>query len=471
MSNPFLSSEIKDIATAKLYEKAKIVNLMEVFGTNAPALTNGKDIYLNTEDNLYKTLPAYDKNMLKWLLWHEEQHLNLKHSDRFFRYLDELDSAKILDKFQVTKDEVNIIMDILVHDSLCNWFPELIETARKNYAQMRNCNSLKHTFKTSTLEEMLNEYKEVKGEQDTSGQGGGEPQPQDEQDEKEKKTDGVVAMRKDESKKGRKAAHKKSDETNDSDKPSEQDGEGSTTTPTQPEPRHDDVDWEKSKSIDNKEFITEQEAEAIEKTIEKIKRKRLKLAKITQTLNGLATSQRMRTYAMPSRIQMPGIILKGRQPGKAKLYLIFDASGSMSSDMDMFKEIIQKSIPQAMECNCEWFSGYAYGENAPKIKPLRYDKDYYGRVCDDYFKGKFRDFIHVSADSGYGDDGDRVIELCALAEEKGYSPIGVTDGGGTLRYPETLKKLKRTVLVGSQQWWLREVRQINPNVQTICTRD
>ena len=479
MSNPFLSFGTKDIATAKLYEKTVIADLEKIFHTNAPALTDGKQIYVNTEDNLFKTLPAYNIGMLKWLLWHEEQHLNLKHHDRFFNYLDELREADLLDKFQVTKDEVNIIMDILVHDSLCNWFPELIETAKANYAQLRNRNSLGYTFKTKTLEEMLDEYREFKYSGDGAGDGAKDEEDEDAEDTKDAEKDGKGEPKEDEEmteeekkratddkSKGRKKGHSAGDE----DKPSKSKEKSKESMKDEDDPEdgvpseHNDADWSELDKIDSKEFITEEEGREITRAVERIKRKKLKLARVTETLNGLATDQRVRTYAVPSRYQVgKGVILKGRKPGKAKLYLVFDASGSMNSDMDMFKEIIQKSIPQALECPCEWFSGWG---NEAK---LNYLKTYHDRSYKDYYKGKFKDFIKVDAYNGYGDDGDRVIDLCMLAEEKGFNPIGVTDGGGCIRFPDTLKKLKRTILVGGDMEWLKEAKKINPAVQTICT--
>lgn len=87
---------------------------------------------------------------------------------------------------------------------------------------------------------------------------------------------------------------------------------------------------------------------------------------------------------------------------------------------------------------------------------------------DGYFKGKFKDFMDVLASSGYSDDGDRTIELCWLAEQAGYTPIGVTDGGGRISWSkDKLKQLKRTVLVGQNPDWLKEVVKINPAVQVL----
>ena len=149
MVNPFLSSTHYDTETAIMLERAYVTDI-----GNAVAYTDGDRIFLNTQDNLFRILPAYDDNMLKWLLWHERYHKELRHHNRFFKYLQELDGRDTMDKFKVTKEEVNIIMDILVHDSLAKLFPELVETAVNNLAQMRNRNSLSYTFKTYTLEEM-----------------------------------------------------------------------------------------------------------------------------------------------------------------------------------------------------------------------------------------------------------------------------------------------------------------------------
>ena len=182
------------------------------------------------------------------------------------------------------------------------------------------------------------------------------------------------------------------------------------------------------------------------------------MGKLTQTLNGLVTSTRQRTYAMPSSIKLTGgAILKGSKPGRTKLYLCFDASGSMYHEMETFKEIISKSIPQAMETPTVWFSGY--GE---KIQPTK------GERNKDYYKGTFKDFMPVVADSGYSDDGDRTIELCWKAEQEGYSPIGITDGGGQISWStKKLKQLKRTVLVGQNSDWLKRAKEFNPKIQIL----
>ena len=88
MANPFLNKTDlvdRDVETALLLEKAKRLDI-----GNAVAYTDGDKVFLNTEDNLFNILPAYDQRMLKWLLWHEQMHMHLKHHNRFFKYLDEL---------------------------------------------------------------------------------------------------------------------------------------------------------------------------------------------------------------------------------------------------------------------------------------------------------------------------------------------------------------------------------------------
>ena len=224
------------------------------------------------------------------------------------------------------------------------------------------------------------------------------------------------------------------------------------------ESEHDKTDWDKLKDIDSTEFIDEEKADHIEEEINKLKRKKIRIGRLTQKLNGLATTKRERTYRLPSMLQTSdGCIFKGKTPGRIELYLIFDASGSMSGEMNTFKEIISKSIPQAMNCPCEWFAG----ENS-SIKPYKTEHS------DGYFKGKFKDFMRVRAYSGYNDDGDRTIELCYLAEQMGYTPIGVTDGGGCISWSaKTLKKLRRTILVGQNGHWLAKAKEINPNIQIL----
>lgn len=467
MSNVFLNNDSRDVETAILLEKAYQHDIGK-----AVAYTDGDRVFINTDDNLFNILPAYDHNMLKWLLWHEDYHKQLRHHNRFFKYLHELSEEDTMDEFHVTKEEVNIIMDILVHDSLCKLFPELIETAINNLAQMRNRNSLGYTFKSYTLEEMLDEYSKHKHGEDEEGTGDGEGEETDEDGEGKDKGKGKAKS------KDTKSDGSKAGEESKSDKTETADGEGgdSHTTPSgksedkdpeikdtpapkpEPESEHEKTDWSKLDKIDSKEFIEEGEADEYVYQINELKKKKFRLGKLTQTLNGLATTTKQRSYAMPSTIHVgKGVLLKGRTPGKTNLYLCFDASGSMGSEMETFKEIISKSIPQAMDVPTAWFSG-AYA---------KIPRDPEGRNYD-YFKGKFKDFMPVYANSGYDDDGDRTIELCLKAEKQGYSPIGVTDGGGQISWSrDMIKQLQRTILVGQRESWLKAVQKINPKIQII----
>ena len=462
MANPFLNGGHEEIETAILLEKATQCDLGELNRSykNAVAFTDGNRVYVNSDDNLAKILPDYNQGMLKWLLWHEEYHKQLKHHNRFFKYLDELKEEKVFDEFQVTKDEVNIIMDILVHDSLSKMFPELVETAVNNFAQMRNRNSLGYTFKTTTLEEMLDEYKAHKhptgepptGEPPTEPPTGEPPtgEPPTEPPTGEPPTGGTPGHSHGGS--PSKTKHTKEDEK----EPEVSEGTSSKSEP-EPEPEHDKTDWSKLEDINPTEFIETDEANRIDDAIKELKNKKLKLAKVTETLNGLVTTTRIRTYARPSYIGVDkSIMLKGRKPGRASLYLVFDASGSMGDELALFKKIISESIPQAMSIPTEWFSGY--GEKIPRNPAGR---------NSDYYKGTFKDIMPVYANSGYSDDGDRVIELCLAAEKQGYSPIGVTDGGGGIYEPDVLKQLKRTVLVGNCKAWLRKAKEINPRIEII----
>ena len=489
MANPFLSgSDHKEIETAILYEKALIHDI-----GRAVAFTDGDRLFINTEDNLAMILPDYNIGMLKWLLWHERMHIELKHHNRFFKYVKEFEKemetpaeafsdgaiTRHAKKFNITKDEVNIIMDILVHDWMSNKFPELVETAVNNLAQFRNRNSLKYTFKTHNLEDMLTEYAEYKKDQSGDGEGEskseesegegtgseqespGESPDSDTDSDKDKADDGTT----DKSKKGHSKGGKP---TPDDKKTKAEDGEPEVkdgverpdTVDPEPPSEHDKTDWSKLEEIDSKEFIEKEEADHYENEINKLKRKKLKMGRLTHTLNGLATTKRERTYRLPSMLQTgDGCIFKGKTPGRVELYLIFDASGSMSGDMNTFKEIISKSIPQAMNCPCEWFAGY---NDYHKIAP--YKKEH----GDGYYKAKFKDFMEVRASSGFDDDGDRTIELCYLAEQMGYSPIGVTDGGGCLSWSkDKLKLLKRTILVGQNGYWLNKCKEVNPNIQIL----
>ena len=486
MVNPFLSSTHYDTETAIMLERAYVTDI-----GRAVAYTDGDRIFLNTQDNLFKILPAYDDNMLKWLLWHERMHLELKHHNRFFRYLEELSEEDTEDEFQVTKSEVNIIMDILVHDWMSKKFPELVETAVNNLAQFRDRNSLSYTFKHNTLEEMLDEYRKFKhGEDEDKKEGEGEGKETEEKEEDSKS--------KGKGKSKGKAKDKEEDEPKE-DEPKDSRGKGSTdkahaegghdSTPRaktgkdtsevetepeseQPEPEapghHSETDWSKLDDIDSKEFITEHEGNEWVEEINRLKNVKLRLARITKTLNGLVTDTKVRSYKTPSYMQTgQHTIFKGSKKGHASLYLCFDASGSMGGDMDTFKEIIGKAIPQAMKTPTVWFSGYAYREEGRAVMKRCHDSE--GR-SDDYYKGTFADFMHISADSGYSDDGDRTIEMCFKAEQLGYSPIGITDGGGRISWSvDMIKQLKRTVLVGHSERWLKEVQKINPNIQIIYT--
>ena len=488
MVNPFLSSTHYDTETAIMLERAYVTDI-----GNAVAYTDGDRIFLNTQDNLFRILPAYDDNMLKWLLWHERMHLELRHHNRFFKYLEELSTEDTEDEFQVTKSEVNIIMDILVHDWMSKKFPELVETAVNNLAQFRDRNSLSYTFKHNTLEEMLDEYKKFKHGEDEDkkeGEGEGDDSEETEEDEDSKSKGKGKAKGK---AKDKKEVEPKEDEPKDSkgkgdtDKAHAEGGHDSApraktgkdtseieTEPEseQPEPEapghHSETDWSKLDDIDTKEFITEHEGNEWVEEINRLKNVKLRLARITKTLNGLVTDTKVRSYKTPSYM-MTGqhTIFKGSKKGHASLYLCFDASGSMGGDMDTFKEIIGKAIPQAMKTPTVWFSGYAYREEGRAI--MRRCADPEGRD-DDYYKGTFADFMHISADSGYSDDGDRTIEMCFKAEQLGYSPIGITDGGGRISWSvNMIKQLKRTVLVGHSEEWLKAVQKINPNIQIIYT--
>ena len=481
MVNPFLTGAHYDTETAIMLEKANVTDIGK-----AVAYTDGDRVFLNTEDNLYKLLPAYDDNMLKWLLWHERMHLELRHHNRFYKYVEEIDEKEAKDKFHITKNEVNIIMDILVHDWMKAKFPELVETAMNNLAQFRDRNSLKYTFKTNTLEEMLNEYSKHKEEEGNPTKDEDKKQDTKDGDTKEGEDTKESSKRKKDSKPKEKSDKPKEEDSKPkeegskpkekSDKPKEEDSRPKEEEPHEPtedeaEPEsehHEETDWSQLDNIDTKEFITKQEGNTLIDKINELKNLKLKLAKITSTLNSLVTTTKVRSYKTPSYIFTgQNTIFKGTKNGKAGLYLCFDASGSMSRDMDTFKEIISKAIPQALRTPTVWFSGWACDTQGKQVmSKCRNDefRDY------DYYKGTFDDFMHISADSGYSDDGDRTIELCYKAEQLGYSPIGVTDGGGSLTWSrDMLKQLKRTVLVINNKEWLEDVQEVNPTIQTIYT--
>ena len=443
MVNPFLSGEHYDTETAIMLENATILDI-----ENAVAYTDGAKIFMNTPDNLYKLLPAYNDDMLKWLLWHERMHIELNHHKRYFKCLAD---DKLLSK--LSKEEVNIIMDILVHDWMAKKFPELVPVAKENLAQFRDCNSLGYTFKTKTLTKMLTEYAESKEKSCEEETSAGKPSDDDrtEQTEpKESDTADTKSKKKKEATKGTPSG-RESDIDDDS---SEEESIKSEPTP----------DWSQLDNINPKEFITESEAEKCSYIAKRLAEKKIRIARLTQTMNGLTTSTRIRSYKTPNYAQTgQHTILKGSKPGHAKLYLCFDASGSMSSDMHLFKTIIKNSIPQALSTPTLWFAGVC--RNSEKLR----DPD--GR-SGDYFKGTFKDFLDVLADDGYSDDGDRTIELCWRAEQLGYSPIGITDGGGQLKWSiDKLKELKSTILVGSNKYWLEKAHSINPNVQILCTSE
>ena len=470
MVNPFLSGKNYDTDTALLFEKAYITDI-----GNAVAFTDGDRVFINTPDNLYDILPDYNDDMLFVLLWHEQLHKELMHPIRYRKFL-QMETASNL-----THNEVNIIMDILVHDWIANNFPDKVEIAKRNLAQFRDQNSLEYTFTTHTLEEMLKEYSEYKSSnednnnstntKDTSNNSddkdsNGNPMPMPDDNSTQSDTDSTKSD-----------TDTDTDDSTQSDDNSTQSDTNDTTNSAsqqQQQPQqgnHGDTDWSELNKIDTKEFIDHEEADRYIDTINKIRNTKIRLAQIAQTLNGLVTTTKIRTYRTPNYAQTgQHTIFKGNQKGKTSLYLIFDASGSMGGDMELFKEIISKSIPQALQCPCEWFAGKSLD---PSSLPTPHrEEDYNG---GNYYKATFKDFLPIKAHRGFGDDGDRTIELCLLAEQQGYSPIAVTDGGYDMRVynkqtVDRIKALKRTVLVGQYQTWLNAVKEINPLIQTICTR-
>ena len=457
MANVFLNDKPRDIETAIMLEQAHQTDI-----GNAVAYTDGRRIFINTDDKLFDILPNYNQKMLKWLLWHERYHNELRHHERFFDYLREVEQSHT--SFNLNQNEVNIIMDILVHDSLEKLFPELVDTAKENCAQFRNQNSLSYTFTTYTLEDMLREYSDYKGKSTPPDESKSEGK-----DSKSKDDDSRSGTDTGKSKDTEGKKKSSSDSTDSEGKKAH--GEGGSTSSKKLknselklEDAHDKTDWSKLEKIDSKEFIEDFEADAYIQQINELKRKKLRLSKLTETLNSLVTTTRKRTYSRPNPIKLSGtskVILKGTTPGKAALYLCFDASGSMGEELSLFKDIISKAIPQAMETPTEWFSG-----EGEKIKP-----NPEGRSSD-YYKGKFKDIVPVEASCGYGDDGDRTIELCYKAEQKGYSPIGITDGGGKISWSEgMLKQLRRTILIGDTSSWLKQAKEINPRIEIISLDD
>ena len=456
MANVFLNDKPRDIETAIMLEQAHQTDI-----GNAVAYTDGRRIFINTDDKLFDILPNYNQKMLKWLLWHERYHNELRHHKRFYDYSrDILKSGDSLNN--LTQNEVNIIMDILVHDSLEKLFPELVNTAKENCAQFRNQNSLSYTFTTYTLEDMLREYSDYKGKSTPPDESKSEGK-----DSESKDDDSRSGTGKSKDTEGKKKSS--SDSTDSEGKKAH--GEGGSTSSEKLknselklEDAHDKTDWSKLEKIDSREFIEDFEADVYIQQINELKRKKLRLSKLTETLNSLVTTTRKRTYTRPNPIKLSGtskVILKGTTPGKAALYLCFDASGSMGEELSLFKDIISKAIPQAMETPTEWFSG-----EGEKIKPNPEGRN------SDYYKGKFKDIVPVEASCGYGDDGDRTIELCYKAEQKGYSPIGITDGGGKISWSEgMLKQLRRTILIGDTSSWLKRAKEINPRIEIISLDD
>lgn len=466
MANVFLEDGFDDVETAIMLEKARQCDLALLSSSykNAVAFTDGERVFINSDDNLAKILPDYNKGMLKWLLWHERYHMELKHHKRYFDFLKK--RSEETDRFALTHNEVNIIMDILVHDSLIKMFPELVETAKNNLAQMRNRNSLGYTFETFTLEEMLEEFAKTKRPPEESEESEREPgeDSEDSKDEAEGEESTSVEKTHREGGSEKPTTEKTSEDTEESEKP--EDKEDTESEQPAPVSEHEEADWSKLEEREDTEFIDRNEGNYLENQINKLKRQKFKLAKLTQTLNGMVTTSKTRTYRVPSRVQVQqGVMMKGKLPGRTSLYLVFDASGSMGGELATFKTIIKEAIPQAMDVPTEWFSGWARDDEVERR--TKYIKHYQGRACRDYHKGKFKDILPVYACSGYDDDGDRVIELCLLAEEKGHSPIGVTDGGGNVYSPDVLRKLKRTILVSRNKWWLDRVKSINPNIQTL----
>jgi hypothetical protein len=458
MSNPFITDDTKDLLVAKLYDKAHFMDI-----GNAIAYTNGEthEVFINTEDNLQKLLPNYNQDMLKALLLHEEWHNELFHPQRYHEYISHLkdtygDSEDIPSNI-LTQEEVNVIMDILVHDRLQLRYPELVPIVKENYGQFRDTNSLNYPFKTDTLEQMIDEYREQKSTDEEGGSSSGGHGPTDKTPDSTE-DDGIGTPTP--------TSTTKSDdtkETSDTVKSGQAGtgagkGKGSVTDMKAPEltdktdidsPEPEYRDWSGYENIDKKEFIKEHEVNDYLREIQRLRNLKIRLARLTKTLNGLITDTTHRTYTRPNYSLMNlsnDLIFKGRQKSKASLYLCFDASGSMSRVLDLFRDIISQSVPQALKTPCDWFT-------------------------DKYGHGTYRDMMKIEAESGYVDDGDRVLELCFKAEQQGYTPIGVTDGGGgvygsRISYDE-IASLKRTIIVTNSTDWADELKEHNKNIQII----
>lgn len=455
MANVFLMDTPRDTKTALILEQANVLNI----GNSVAYVDGTGQVFVNTDDNLSKLLPAYDKNVLKWILWHEKFHDLLGHHKRYFKYLKQLEKTGEAESYTVTKEEVNIIMDILIHDKLAKEFPEIEPFARLNTFQFRDSNSLGYTFKEKTLEKMLDEYREYKTSQTTGtseqevpeGEPGQSSEDQDSEDKSAKKK----AKPSDTEEEGKPTQGSTEPQDENSDGTEEEDTE-ETSAPN----RHNEVDWSQLENRDSKEFITDEESRECREAIRTLKNKRIKLAQLTETLNSLVSTTRQRTYRIPSTIRVSDkVIMKGRLPGKAKLHLCFDASGSMGTEMKTFKKIITDSIPQALSVPCSWFSGQPVERT---VKPYKYVGS------QGYYKGTFKDFLPVYPLSGFSDDGDRTIALCWEAEQQGYSPIGITDGGGRLSWSkDKLKQLKRTIIVCPAKYWIEMIKEVNPTIEVI----
>ena len=458
--NPYLLKD--DLYTAKLYENAYITDI-----GNKIACTDGDKVYLNTPENLTKLVPEYSEDFQKLLLLHEEEHKILGHHPRYRMLLDKYERGEMDSNFKLNMNEVNIVMDILVHDIILDKYPELLETAKKNLAQLRNRNSLKFTFKGNTLESMIDEYNKFKKGEAEDGDTEDKERSSKDKDSKDKETKGTKSKDKDD--KSKDSKDKDSKDKDSKDKDSKETKSKTETKSSSSEPEHkemieqENVDWSELEKRDEKEFISEWDSACIQRNIERLRRRKKRLTNMTKKLNSMVTSQRVRTYRRPSYIQVKDAVLKGSLPGSMKLALVFDASGSMDTMLSLFKEIIQGAIPQAMTCPTSWFAG-----GCAEIEP--YDKS---DVQGYYYEGTFKDIIPVYATRGYGDDGDRVLELAYQYEQKGYAVIGVTDGGGGIyeKGRDVIKKLKRTTIVTQSSYYEQRLKENNHNIEVIYVEE
>ena len=351
LNNPFIKTDSadSDIATAKLYEHAVQTDLGKINTSwaNVPALTDGERLYINSDEVLEKIMPGYKKHpteTLELLLHHENLHIELKHHKRYFQMIDELERMYRdgeIETAGLTHSEVNIIMDILVHDVLFSKREGLTEIGIENLAQMRNRNSLKFTFKGKNLEAMLEEYarhkkgddseskdteetedtedtEETEEDKDTEdGDGAGEgigdtkskdtkPKDKKEKESKDTKEDKEETEKDEEpGDKGHAGGGSSGDdskkpgkdtkaELRDKEEDEEEDKEEEKTE--EEEGHHDETDWSKLEDIGDDEFITKEDADRIDKAISKMKRLKVSLSNLTRTLNGLATNKKERTY-------------------------------------------------------------------------------------------------------------------------------------------------------------------------------